>query len=136
MVCRDELTPLPCRDFFDRVEAQPLTDEQRRAVVIDEDRNLVVAAAGSGKTSVIVAKAGWLTWREYRKPEELLVLAYGKGAQEDLEKRIKGRLDDEEASRLTVRTFHSLGRRLSATPRASSRPWPRWPKTTRRCRCC
>ena len=45
------------RPFFDRVEVQPLTDEQRRAVVIDEDRNLVVAAAGSGKTSVIVAKA-------------------------------------------------------------------------------
>ena len=100
------------RPFFDRVEVQPLSDEQRRAVVIDEDRNLVVAAAGSGKTSVIVAKAGWLTWREYRQPEELLVLAYGKSAQEDLEKRIKGRLDDEEASRLTVRTFHSLGRAI------------------------
>ena len=100
------------RPFFDRVEVQPLSDEQRRAVVIDEDRNLVVAAAGSGKTSVIVAKAGWLTWREYCQPEELLVLAYGKGAQEDLEKRIKDRLDDEPASRLTVRTFHSLGRKI------------------------
>ena len=33
------------RAFLDRVEAQPLTDEQRRAVVVDEDRNLVVAAA-------------------------------------------------------------------------------------------
>ena len=127
----DELNS--CQDFFDGVEAQPLTDEQRKAVVIDEDRNLVVAAAGSGKTSVIVAKAGWLTWREYRKPEELLVLAYGKGAQKDLEKRIKDlerrlkdrekrikdrekrikdRLDDEAASRLTVRTFHSLGRAI------------------------
>ena len=106
----DELNS--CQDFFDGVEAQPLTDEQRKAVVIDEDRNLVVAAAGSGKTSVIVAKAGWLTWRDYRQPEELLVLAYGKGAQEDLEKRIKGRLDNEKASRLTVRTFHSLGRAI------------------------
>ena len=48
------------RGFFDRIEARPLTEEQRRAVVVDERRNLVVAAAGSGKTSVIVAKTGWL----------------------------------------------------------------------------
>ena len=48
------------RELFDRIEARPLTEEQRRAVVIDEQRNLVVAAAGSGKTSVIVAKTGWL----------------------------------------------------------------------------
>ena len=101
-----------CRDFFDGVEAQPLTDEQLRAVVIDEDRNLVVAAAGSGKTSVIVAKARWLIRQKYCQSKELLVLAYGKEAQEDLEKRIKGRPDDEEASRLTVRTFHSLGRKI------------------------
>jgi ssDNA-binding Zn-finger/Zn-ribbon topoisomerase 1 len=40
------------REFFDCIETKPLTPEQRRAVVVDEDRNLVVAAAGSGKTSV------------------------------------------------------------------------------------
>ena len=28
------------RALFDRIEAQPLTDEQRKAVVIDEERNL------------------------------------------------------------------------------------------------
>ena len=55
------------RAFLEQVEAQPLTDEQRRAVVVDEDRNLVVAAAGSGKTSVIVAKAAWLASRGYRR---------------------------------------------------------------------
>jgi len=37
------------RSFFDSIEARPLTDEQRKAVVVDEDHNLVVAAAGSGK---------------------------------------------------------------------------------------
>ena len=102
------------RPFFDRVEAQPLTDEQRKAVVIDEDRNLVVAAAGSGKTSVIVAKAGWLTWREYRNPDELLLLAYAKAAQKDLEKRLRVRLDNAAARGLTVRTFHDLGRAIIA----------------------
>ena len=70
---------------------------------------LAERAAGSGKTSVIVAKAGWLMWREYRRPEELLLLAYAKGAQKDLEKRLRVRLGNEAASRLMVRTFHSLG---------------------------
>lgn len=46
------------RDFFASVEARPLTEEQARAAIVGEDRNLVVAAAGSGKTSVVVAKIG------------------------------------------------------------------------------
>ena len=98
-----------CQEFFDRVEAQPLTDEQRKAVVIDDDCNLVVAAAGSGKTSVIVAKAGWLIRQEYCLPKELLLLTYARGTREDLEKRIRDRLGDKALRGLTVRTFHSLG---------------------------
>ena len=46
--------------FFDRIEKTPLTLEQRRACVVCDDRQLLVAAAGSGKTSVIVAKIGYL----------------------------------------------------------------------------
>ena len=98
-----------CGAFFDRVEGRPLTDEQRRAVVVDEDRNLVVAAAGSGKTSVIVAKAGWLVLRGFRRPSELLLLAFARDARGELDERIRRRLGDEAASGATVRTFHSLG---------------------------
>ena len=101
-----------CRDLFDRVAAQPLTDEQLRAVVIDEDRNLAVAAAGSGKTTVIVAKVDWLIKREYRQPKELLLLAYAKAAQKDLGERIRDRLGGKAARGLTVRTFHSLGMKI------------------------
>ena len=97
------------REFFDRIEVRPLTDEQRRAVVVDEDRNLVVAAAGSGKTSVIVAKAGWLLQKGYRRPSELLLLAFAKDAQKEMEGRVRNRLGDQVGAELTVRTFHSLG---------------------------
>lgn len=48
------------KGFFDTVEKQPLTSLQRRSVILDERRNLIVAGAGTGKTSVIVAKAGYL----------------------------------------------------------------------------
>ena len=97
------------RGFFDRIEARPLTDEQRRAVAVDEDRNLVVAAAGSGKTSVIVAKAGWLLRKGYRRPSELLLLAFAKDARKEMEQRVRRRLGEEAARGITVRTFHSLG---------------------------
>ena len=97
------------REFLDRVEARPLTDEQRRAVVVDEGRNLVIAAAGSGKTSVIVAKAGWLLHRGYRRSSELLLLAFARDAQGEMEQRVRKRLGEEMARGIAVRTFHSLG---------------------------
>ena len=97
------------REFFDRVEARPLSSEQRRAVVVDEQSNLLVAAAGSGKTSVIVAKAGWLVHRGYRRPAELLLLAFAKDARKEMEARIRARLGAEEFRGITARTFHALG---------------------------
>ncbi len=95
--------------LFDKIESRPLTDEQRRAVVVDEDRNLVVAAAGSGKTSVIVAKAGWVILKQYRQPSELLLLAFARDAQKEMEDRVRNRLGIRVGAQITVRTFHSLG---------------------------
>ena len=98
-----------CRTLFDRIEARPLTEEQRRAVVVNERCNLVVAAAGSGKTSVIVAKAGWLVSRSFRRPSELLLLAFARDARKEMAERLGRRLGDAMARDFTVRTFHSLG---------------------------
>ena len=97
------------RSLFDQIETSPLTEEQRKAVVIDDRRNLVIAAAGSGKTSVIVAKAGWLVRREFRKPSELLLLAFARDARNEMEERVRKRLGTKLAPEVTVRTFHSLG---------------------------
>ena len=97
------------RRFLDRVEAQPLTDEQRRAVAVDDDRNLVVAAAGSGKTSVLVAKAGWVIERGDRRPEELLLLAFARDARDELAERVGECLGGQAGRDVNVETFHSLG---------------------------
>ncbi|MDE0371870.1 MAG: UvrD-helicase domain-containing protein [Rhodospirillales bacterium] len=97
------------RSLFDCIEARPLTEEQRRAVVVDECCNLVIAAAGSGKTSVIVAKAGWLVRRGYRNPSELLLLAFARDARNEMEERVRKRLGSATARDVTIRTFHSLG---------------------------
>ena len=46
--------------FFDIIEKNPLTTEQRKAIITDEESVLVVAGAGTGKTSTIVGKAGYI----------------------------------------------------------------------------
>lgn len=97
------------RSFLDRVETRPLTEEQRRAVCVDDDRNLVVAGAGSGKTSVMLAKAGWIVERGDRRPKELLLLAFARNARDELAQRIEQRLGARAAAAMNVQTFHSLG---------------------------
>jgi DNA helicase-4 len=47
------------KQFFDTVEKNPLTDEQVHACICMDDAVMVVAAAGSGKTSTMVAKTGY-----------------------------------------------------------------------------
>jgi DNA helicase-4 len=91
--------------FFDSIESHPLTPEQRRAVVTDEDATLVLAGAGSGKTSVIVAKAAYLIERGIRRPEDILLLAFGKDAAAEMATRIAERC----GAPITASTFHALG---------------------------
>lgn len=91
--------------FFDSIESNPLTPEQRLAVVSDEDATLVLAGAGSGKTSVIVAKAAYLIERGIRQPNEILLMAFGKDAAAEMAARIKER----SGASVDALTFHALG---------------------------
>ena len=93
------------REFFDGIEANPLTPEQRLAVVTDEDATLVLAGAGSGKTSVIVAKAAYLIHRASRPPHQILLMAFGAKAAEEMANRIEERC----GAPVDARTFHALG---------------------------
>jgi len=102
--------------FFDRIESNPLTPEQRLSIVTDEDATLVLAGAGSGKTSVIVAKAAYLIEREIRRPEEILLMAFGKGAAAEMSERIKQRAGAE----VDALTFHALGYKIIAEVEGSA----------------
>lgn len=100
------------KQFFDQVESTPLTDEQRISSIIFEDRNLLVAAAGSGKTSTIVGKVGYALLTGLYKPEEILVLAFNKNAGEELSERINLRLKDilaEFTTHVEALNFHKFG---------------------------
>lgn len=90
--------------FFDTIESKPLTAEQRMSVVVDEDATLVLAGAGSGKTSVITAKAAYLVNAGIRSPEEILLLAFAKNAAEEMSERVEAR----SGVPIAARTFHAL----------------------------
>ncbi len=93
------------KEFFDKTESNPLTPEQRLAVITDEDATLVLAGAGSGKTSVIVAKAAYLIDRGIRPPAEILLMAFGKDAAAEMATRIQER----SGASVDALTFHALG---------------------------
>lgn len=92
------------KDFFDTIESKPLTPEQRLSVVVDEDATLVLAGAGSGKTSVITAKAAYLAKAGIRQPEEILLLAFAKNAAAEMSERVEAR----SGVPIAARTFHKL----------------------------
>ncbi|MGG5839592.1 DNA helicase IV [Huaxiibacter chinensis] len=91
--------------FFSTVESSPLNPAQARAVVNGEQSLLVLAGAGSGKTSVLVARAGWLLTRGEASADQILLLAFGRKAAQEMDERIQARLHTQDIS---ARTFHAL----------------------------
>ena len=85
----------------------PLTNEQAESVATDEDVTLVLAGAGTGKTSVIVGKVVHLVRNQGVSPDEILVLAFNRKAAAEIADRLPGDL-----SAAHVRTFHGFGRRV------------------------
>ncbi|USD59206.1 UvrD-helicase domain-containing protein [Vibrio sp. SCSIO 43140] len=92
--------------FFSNVESNPLTAKQRVACITDNDNNLLLAGAGTGKTSVMVGKTGYLVKSGQARPNDILMLAYGRIAAEEMDERIKEKLGFEDVK---ASTFHSLG---------------------------
>ncbi|CDQ10438.1 UvrD/REP helicase [Acidithiobacillus ferrivorans] len=116
------------RTFFDKVEKSPLTQEQAEAVICFDSRVLLVAAAGSGKTSTMVAKAGYALKKGYFPAERMLLLAFNADAAAELRERIKARLEPLglPADRIVAKTFHAFGLEvigIAAGRRPSLAPW-------------
>lgn len=97
--------------FFDSVENSPLTTEQREAVICLDSRVLLVASAGSGKTSTMVAKAGYALKHGYFMSEKMLLLAFNNAAAAELRERLQARLMPLglPADKVVAKTFHAFG---------------------------
>ncbi len=93
------------QDFFNTVESSPLNPSQCRAVINGEDSLLVLAGAGSGKTSVLAARTAWLIKRKLASAEQILLLAFGRQAAGEMNQRV---IKCTGESAITAKTFHSL----------------------------
>ena len=95
----------------------PLSDEQIDAILYDEHRSLIVAGAGTGKTSTIVAKVQWMFAQNLSTPERTQLLAFNRDAAKEINTRL-GITDKEDA---LASTFHSLGNKLRSQAKGEKR---------------
>ncbi|WP_148254710.1 ATP-dependent helicase [Aidingimonas lacisalsi] len=90
-----------------------LTEQQRAVVAHSEGHARVAAVAGAGKTTTLVARVLHLLERG-TSPERLLVLMFNRAAREDFDAKLH-QLATPGQALPNVRTFHSVGHRLTRT---------------------
>ena len=88
-----------------------LNKEQKEAVIHEKGPLLIVAGAGTGKTTVITRKIAWLIEKGLAKPEEILALTFTEKAAGEMEERID-RLLPYGYVDLWVMTFHSFAEKI------------------------
>lgn len=98
-------------EFFDNVEALPLTSTQAKAVATFDNRVQIIASAGSGKTSVMVARAAYAVYKGWVRADRILLLAFNRAAATELASRAKERFASLglDATGLRSTTFHEFG---------------------------
>ena len=85
-----------------------LNKEQLQAATAPFGHNLIIASAGTGKTSTIVGRIAYLL-REGIKPEEILLLTFTNKAANEMKERISAVF--ESAKNIEAGTFHSVSYR-------------------------
>ena len=97
-------------EFFGDIDGKALDVQQRQAVLTDDDRVLVLAGAGSGKTLTIAAKVKFLVTVQGIRPEDILLISFTKKSAQEMQQRIADKLQVP----ITVSTFHKVGKEMIA----------------------
>jgi len=79
-----------------------LDNQQREAILRDEDNSLIIAGAGCGKTTTIMGKVNYLNKRLNISPKEILLISFTKKSAEDLANKVN-------IQGVDAKTFHKLG---------------------------
>jgi DNA helicase-2/ATP-dependent DNA helicase PcrA len=85
-----------------------LDDEQRAAVTHDLGPLLIVAGAGTGKTTVIARRIAWLLETGRARPSEILALAFNEKAAAEMQERVDEIVPYGYAD-VHIATFHAFG---------------------------
>ena len=88
-----------------------LNVEQKKAVIYKNGPLLIVAGAGTGKTTVITHRIAWLMLSNKIKPEEILALTFTDKAAEEMEERVEQLLPYGYID-LWISTFHSFAEKI------------------------
>ena len=88
-----------------------LTARQRKAVTHGDGPLLIVAGAGTGKTTVITRRIAWLIAEKRAKPSEILALTFTDRAAFEMIERVD-RLVPYGHNDAQISTFHAFGDRL------------------------
>ncbi len=88
-----------------------LNGEQYKAATAPFGNNLIIASAGTGKTSTIVARIGYLL-NQGIKPSELLLLTFTNKASAEMVERVGRYFDEGLAKKIESGTFHAVSYRL------------------------
>jgi ATP-dependent DNA helicase Rep len=89
-----------------------LNPAQRAAVRCTDRPLLVLAGAGSGKTSVITEKIGHLLERGGLGPSQIAAVTFTNKAAREMRERVTKRMRGRDISGLRISTFHALGQRI------------------------
>lgn len=91
-------------DFFSNIDGKSLDAQQRAAVISEEERILVLAGAGSGKTLTIAAKVKYLCDIKNICPKDILLISFTRKSANEMSERI-GKMGIQ----IKASTFHKLG---------------------------
>lgn len=91
--------------MFDNVDTSITLDEEQKKVVVTEGDLEVIAGAGSGKTTTMVAKVKYLIDIKKVPPNQILLISYTNKATEEL----KSRIQKDFHLPVAILTFHKLG---------------------------
>lgn len=109
---------------FERKFPQKLNKQQKEAVQSVEGPVLLLAVPGSGKTTVLVTRLGYMIYAKGIAPEKILTVTYTVAATEDMAARFTSLFGADMADRLTFKTIngicagiiHTYGRKTGRTP--------------------
>ena len=102
-----------------------LNPQQERAVQAVNGANLLLAVPGSGKTTVLVARLGYMILCRNIPPERILAMTFSKQAARDMRSRFQSVFGTELGEKIQFRTIHSLANGiLSEYERYSGRRKP------------